>query len=246
MAICDEVRPMLGAFADKQLSALEADAVAIHMEQCGRCRQIVREQQRVQHVLNSFQPPPVADPQWEQIGKRLRAELAGKGERARLRTRARIESLEPTPVSTPSLRDDEMAAPFQKAPEPPRQAPRVLSTTVRPPSVMVLKVRPQRRHGRFAWVAHVVGAAAATIIIAIGMVPAYLHPAPATLPGAPAAATVATAAPVMPAGPIALAGPEDVSIMDVEMTVPGYNLIVAAGDDDDVAAVLVVPSKASG
>lgn len=245
MATCDEVRPMLGAFADKQLSALEADAVAIHLEQCGRCRQIVREQQRVQHVLNSFQPPPVADAQWDRIGKRLRAELAGTGERAKLRTRARIESLEPTPISTPSLRDDEMAAPFQRVPEPPRQAPRVPSTTARPPSVTVLKVRPPRRRGRFAWVAHVVGAAAATILIAVGMVPTSLHPVPAALPGAPAA-TVARAAPVMPAGPIALAGPGDVSIMAVEMTVAGYNLIVAAGDADDVAAVLVVPSKGRG
>jgi hypothetical protein len=242
MATCDEIRPMLGAFADKQLSPLEADAIAIHMEQCGRCRQVVREQQRVQHVLNSFQPPPVAEARWDQIGKRLRAELEGKAAPAELKTRTRIESLEPTPMSTPSLRAEEMAAPFQRTPEPPRAAPRVPSTTARPAAVTVLRVRPQRRHGRFAWVAHVVGAAAATIIITLGMVPAWVNPGPAAPPDATATA-VAKAA---PAGPIVLAGPGDVSIMDVEMTAPGYNLIVAAGDDDDVAAVLVVPSKENG
>jgi hypothetical protein len=121
----------------------------------------------------------------------------------------------------------------------------VPSTTVRPPAVTVLKVRSQRRHGRLAWVAHVVGAAAATIIIAIGMVPGYLPPDSAAPPSAPVA-TVARLAPMAPVGPIVLAGPEDVSIMDVEMTVPGYNLIVSGGDADDVAAVLVVPSKGNG
>ena len=247
MATCDEVKPMLGAFADKQLSPLEADAVAIHLEQCGRCRQAVREQQRVQHVLNSFQPPPVAESQWDQIGKRLRAELEGKAAPAKLKTRTRIESLEPTPMSVPSLRSDELATPFQRSPEPPRPVIRMPSTSARPPAMTVLKVRPQRRRGRFAWAAHVVGAAAATIIITLGMVPAYLNPEPAAMPGAPVAATaVAKAAPMAPTGPIALAGPEDVSIMDVEMTVPGYNLIVSGGDADDVAAVLVVPSKGNG
>ena len=242
MATCDEVKPMLGALADKELSPLEADAVAIHLEQCSRCRQIVREQQRVQHVLNSFQPPPVAEGRWDQLGKRLRAEFEGKGTPAKLKTRTRIASLEPTPMSVPSLRAEEMAAPFQRGPEPPRPMVRVPSTTARPPAVRVMKVRPVRRRDGFAWVAHVVGAVAATIIIAIAMVPAYLSPVPAAPPSAP----VTTVATVAPTGPIALAGPEDVSILDVEMTVPGYNLIVSGGDADDVAAVLVVPSKGNG
>ncbi|MCX5654930.1 MAG: zf-HC2 domain-containing protein [Planctomycetota bacterium] len=248
MATCDEVRPMLGAMADKELSPLEADAVAIHLEQCGRCRQIVREQQRVQHVLNSFQPPPVPETQWDLIGKRLRAELQGKGEPLKLKTRPRVEALDPTPASAPSLRADEMAAPFQRVPEPPRQAPRTPSTTARPAAVTVLKVRPERHRGRLAWVAHVVGAVAATIIIVVGMVPSWTPSRPAPTPSAPAATAgaVASAAPIAPTAPIALAGPGDVSIMAVEMTVPGYNLIVAVGDADDVAAVLVVRSEGNG
>jgi len=245
MATCDEVKPMLGAFADKQLSPLEADAVAIHVEQCGRCRQAVREQQRVQHVLNSFQPPPVAEARWDQIGKRLRAELEGKAAPLKLKTRTRIESLEPTPMSVPSLRADELATPFQRSPEPPRPVIRVPSTNARPPAVTVLKVRPPRHRDRMGWVAHVVGAAAATIIITLGMVPVYLNPQPVAMPVAPLA-VAARAAPTAPTEPIALAGPEDVSILDVEMTVPGYNLIVSGGDADDVAAVLVVPSKGNG
>jgi hypothetical protein len=45
-----------------------------------------------------------------------------------------------------------------------------------------------------------------------------------------------------PIGPIALARPQDVVIMDVEMTDPHYSVIVAAGDANDVAGVYVVPS----
>ncbi|MBM4017361.1 MAG: zf-HC2 domain-containing protein [Planctomycetes bacterium] len=235
MATCDDVRPLLGAFADKALSPLEAEAVAAHIEQCGRCRQTVRDQQRVQHVLDSFQPPPVPEHRWEQVGKRLRAELEGRGERTVLKTRPRIETLEPTPVSTPSLRPEEMATPFARGPEPPRSLPRAPSTTVRPPSVTVLRVHAARGREAFGWVAHVVGAVAASIIIALGIL--SVTPPPAGPAAPPAMATV---------GPIALAGPQDVSILEVEMTDPGYNLVVAAGDANEVAAVLVVPSRGDG
>jgi anti-sigma factor RsiW len=239
MATCDDVRPLLGAYADKELEALEADAVATHLEQCGRCRQTVRDQQRVQHVLASCQPPPVPDDRWDEIGKHLRAELEGTGKPAVLKTRPRIESLEPTPVSTPSLRAEELATPFARVPEAPpstgpygRAAPRAPSTTARPPSVTVLRVRPRRYRDRFGWVAHAVGAVAATLIMAIGMASMQMGPG---LP-APAAAI----------GPIALAGPKDVDIMHVEMIDPGYELVVSSGDADDVVTVYVVPARGSG
>jgi len=246
MATCDDVRPLLGAYADKELEALEADAVATHLEQCGRCRQTVSDQQRVQHVLTSCQPPPVPDYRWDEIGKRLRAELEGTGKPAVLKTRPRIESLEPTPVSTPSLRAEELATPFARVPEAPpstgpygRAAPRASSTacppfggTARPPSVAVLRVRPRRYRDRLGWAAHAVGAVAATLIIALGMASMQMGPG---LP-APAAAI----------GPIALAGPKDVDIMNVEMTDPGYELVVSAGDANDVVTVYVVPARGSG
>ena len=239
MATCDDVRPLLGAYADKELEALEADAVATHLEQCGRCRQTVRDQQRVQHVLACGEPPPVPDYRWAEIGKRLRAELEGTGKPAVLKTRPRIESLEPTPESTPSLRAEELATPFARVPEAPRAAPRAPSTacppfggTARPPSVTVLRVRPRRYRDRFGWAAHAVGAVAATLIIALGMASMQMGPG---LP-APAAAL----------GPIALAGPKDVAIMNVEMTDPGYELVVSSGDADDVVTIYVVPARGSG
>jgi anti-sigma factor RsiW len=224
---CDDVRPLLGAYADKELNPLEADAVAVHLDQCGRCRQVVRDQQHVQHVLNSFQPAAVADHRWAEIGKRLRAELEGKGERAALKTRPRIESLEPTPVATPSLRAEELATP-------PRPASRAPGAAARTPSVTVFKVRPPRRRDRFGWTAHVLGAVAATIVIALGMASTWTGPLPVT-PAAPS-----------PLGPIALAGPRDVRITDVEMTDPNYNLVISAGDANDVAAVYVVPAQDNG
>jgi len=257
MATCDDVRPLLGAYADKELEALEADAVATHLEQCGRCRQTVRDQQRVQHVLASCQPPPVPDDRWDEIGKHLRAELEGTGKPAVLKTRPRIESLEPTPVSTPSLRAEELATPFARVPEAPpstggrtgpRAAPRAPSTacppfggTARPPSVTVLRVRPRRYRDRFGWAAHAVGAVAATVIIALGMASMQMGP------GLPAPAGQ-YARPYWAAaiGPIALAGPKDVDIMNVEMTDPGYELVVSAGDADDVVTIYVVPARGSG
>jgi len=232
MATCDDVRPLLGAYADKELEALEADAVATHLEQCGRCRQTVRDQQRVQHVLACGEPPPVPDYRWAEIGKRLRAELEGTGKPAVLKTRPRIESLEPTPMSTPSLRAEELATPFARVPEPPRAALRAPSTTARPPSVTVLRVRPRRYRDRFGWAAHAVGAVAATLIIALGMASMQ------TGPGLPA--------PAAAIGPIALAGPRDVDILNVEMTDPGYELIVSAGNANDVVTVYVVPARDSG
>lgn len=245
MATCDDVRPLLGAYADKELEALEAEAVATHLEQCGRCRQIVRDQQHVQHVLASWHPPSVPDYRWAEIGKRLRAELEGKGKSAVLKTRPRIESLEPTPVSTPTLRAEELATPFARVPEPPRVAPRAPSTacspfgtTARPPSVTVLRVRPRRYRDRLGWVAHAVGAVAATLILALGMASMQ------TGPGRPA--PVAPASPVAAIGPIALAGPRDVDILNVEMTDPGYELIVSAGDANEVVTVYVVPARDSG
>jgi len=245
MAACDDVRPLLGAYADKELEALEADAVATHLEQCGRCLQTVRDQQRVQHVLASCQPPPVPDYRWAEISKRLRAELEGKGEPAVLKTRPRIESLEPTPVATPSLRAEELATPFARVPEPPGAAPRAPGTacppfggTARPPSVTVLRVRPQRYRDRFGWAAHAVGAVAATLIIALGMASMQMGPG--------RHAPIAPASPAAALGPIALAGPKDVDILNVEMTDPGYELVVSTGDANDVVTVYVVPARDNG
>ena len=101
MATCEDIRPLLGAYADAQLDALETDAVVVHLEQCGRCRQTVRDQQQVQHVLDSWAPPAVEAAEWTEMGRRLRAELEGRGDPLVLKTRPRTEFLEPTPDQHP-------------------------------------------------------------------------------------------------------------------------------------------------
>jgi len=229
MAGCDELKTLLGAYADGQLSAVETDAVAVHLQQCGRCRQTVREQQRVQHVLDSYQPPAVPPEQWAEMGKHLRAELEGKGERAVLRTRTRIEALEPTPIAQPSLRAEEARAQVPRIAELPRPAPRPRTTiSASAPAVTVLNVRARRPHARFGWVAHVAGALAASLLIAISTVNMWVPPEN------PAAAPMI--------GPIAFARPDEVDIIGVETTDPDYSVIVNAGDAD-AAAVWVVPSQ---
>lgn len=76
---CNEARTMLAGLADDELTPVEREAVAVHLERCGRCRQRVLDQQRVQHVLESYTPPEVPEERWDAIGKRLRAELQGTG-----------------------------------------------------------------------------------------------------------------------------------------------------------------------
>ena len=224
MANCEELRSMLAAYADGQLEPIEADAVEVHLAQCGRCRQIVVDQRRIQHVLGAYQPPPVAEPRWAEMGRRLRAELEGKGPRAVLKTRSRTETLEPTPLSQTAIQADELeAADEGDEAETPKPAP--APRAAKKPGLTVLRVRPRRRQTRYGWVAHVVGALAACIIIAIGTSPLWMEP---------------------DLGPIALAGPQEVHIMDVTMTDPNYNLVVDSGDACDVAVVWVVPNAPQG
>jgi len=223
---CDEIKTMLGGYADGELSPIETDAVASHLESCGRCRQIVREQHRVQHVLDANQPPPVPDQRWTEIGRRLRAELAGTGEPLVLKTRARTEALDPTPPPQKAVGREEVrsgARPAREAPAPsPR--PRAARPAAAPP-LTVLKVRPRKaHHAPFGWVAHVVGALAAGVLIAIGLASLW----PATAP---------------PLGLQTLACQDDVTIMEVQMTDPDYSMAVYAGDASDPATIWVVPNR---
>ena len=220
---CEEIKGMLGGYADGELSPIETDAVASHLETCGRCRQIVREQQRVQHVLDAYRPPPVADPRWNEIGRHLRAELEGTGEPLVLKTRARTDALDPTPASLEPVGRSEMRAAARPAREAP--SPRAPKPAAAPPSLMVMKVRPHKaRHAPFGWVAHVVGALAACLVLAIGLAALWQTTAP-------------------PLGLNTLARQDDVSFMEVQMTDPDYSVVVYAGDASDPAAVWVVPSQ---
>jgi len=239
MATCDDIRTMLGGYADGQLAPLETEAVVAHLEQCGRCRQVVHDQQRVQHVLDSYRPPPVPEERWNEVAKRLREELEGKDDRPALRTRTRVESLEPTPVAIVALKPEETRAPAG-APDVPKPGPRmrIASVSAAPPAITVIQV-PRRRRARspLGWVAHVAGALAAAVVLALGIGPEVLLGPPK--PAAPVVPVVAK--PVIQAGELARQG--DVSIMEVQTLHPDYNVIFFAGDAADVAAVWVVPSE---
>ena len=238
MITCDDLRPMLAGYVDGQLSALEAEAVAAHLQQCGRCRQIVRDQQQAQYVLDADRPAAVPDERWADIGKRLRTELEGTGDRLVLKTRCRIETLSaptlPTEEPRPPARPPEPPSPI-RSPEPfragtiqPSQPERLLrrSRLLRPRAA-----RPAARlrlgKARFAWAAHAIGALAAAIAIAIGLAPLLLQPSTAT----------------QAIEPGALARADDVTIMDIQTMDPHYNVVLYAGDAADVAAVWVVPAN---
>jgi len=229
MSNCEEFRPLLGAYADGQLEPIEADAVAAHVEQCGRCRQTFREQQRVQHVFDAYQPPAVSEARWVEMAKRLKAEL--EGQHATLKTRSRVEALEPTPQAQPSLQAEETRPRPPRAAEPPRPAPRSRPTaapaTTAPAVLRVLKVRPRRHRARFGWVAHIAGAVAAAVIIAISLHSVWMEPDASV-------------------GLIALARPQDVAILNIETLDPDYNVIIDTGDASEAAVVWVVPSQGEG
>jgi len=226
MITCDSIRPMLAGYVDGQLSALEAEAVAAHLGQCGRCRQILRDQQQVQYVLDADRPPEVADDRWEEIGKRLRDELEGTGERIVLKTRSRIETLLTSPP--PALQDVEPAPPARPT-EPPSPADQPCAAAPLPPTTL-FKPPAVRPAARFAWVAHAIGALAAAILIALGLAPLLLQGPSPTVVQAPAIE------------PETLARHNDVDILEVQTMAPNYNVILYGGDAADVAAVWVVPT----
>jgi len=226
VAHCEEIRPLLGAYADGELDPIESDAVVAHLQQCGRCRQVVRDQQQAQHVFDSYQPPPVAASEWAAIGRRLRAELEGKGEPRVLKTRSRSEALEPTPVSTPALRPDEVRSEFRRDPDLKRPPSRPWAAA--PPAaapLTILRPKPTRRHARNAWVAHAFGAAAAVFVVFLGLASPWLTPDDETIE------------------PIVLAKPQDVIIMDIQTMDPDYNVVLYAGDAADVAALWVILNR---
>ncbi len=247
---CEDVRYQLAGYADGELSPVEAEAVEAHIKGCGRCRQAVHDQQRVQHVLASFAPPPVEDNRWAAMGKVLKAELEGEGEPVVLKTRPHVESLdptppeepaEPTPASAPTLEVLEPGSAelesllkrkkrateeeVEETPTPePKPAPRVAQR--RPPAISVLTVTPRRRRARqpLAWVAHAFGALAAMLIVALGVLTIFFPPEPKPLQAE------------------SLARQRDVQIHGIEMNAD-YDLVLYAAGPDDVASVWVTPAE---
>ena len=220
---CDEVKTMLAGYADVELSPLERSAVESHLATCGRCRELVADQQRVRRVIESYAPPPVPDGKWTAMAKRLRAELGGK-EHATLKTRSRIDSLDERPDESPT-EPQEPARRGAEAAAPPEPTSRVAPLPLRPPSISVLKARPKKRRPRFTVVAHVAGALAASVLVALSLT-AVLRPTEFSL------------------GLDALATQADLVVHEIWIMDPGYNVVLYVGDATDVAAIWVEPVEA--
>ena len=215
---CDEIRTMLAGYADAELTALEQEAVEAHLAHCGRCRALVADQKRVQRVLESYAPPPVPAERWSAMSRRLADELAGR-EHADLVTQHRLDSLD-------DLEDESPAEPDE--PRVPAARPRPLRLAAsRGPGLQILGPRAKARRPRLAWVAHAVGAIAAVVFLAVGI------------------STVLRTTDFGPA-PDALATQGDVTIQEIQMLDPGYNLILFAGGPKDIAAVWVEPIETEG
>jgi hypothetical protein len=217
---CEEIKTLLAGYADNELSPIEKDAVGSHVEQCGRCRQIVLDQQRVHHVLNAYQPPPVSEESWNDIARHLKTEMTGKSDPAVLKTRTRVEGLDPTPASQAALRPDETALSARQA----APRPRLTTTVSSGPTPAILVPRLRKRRAAFGWVAHAVGALAACLVIGIGMAAFWTDRAPPIEPGN-------------------LAHQKDVVIMDFEVLDKSYSVALNAGDSDDVASVWLLPDE---
>lgn len=244
---CDEIKAMLAGYADGQLTPLESVTVEQHIDTCGRCRQLVRDQEQVQHVLRSYGPPAVPAERWNALGKVLRAELEGEGEPLVLKTRPRIDTLDPTPLELPAERPAgagprewaeaaaaalpgmrPSAAPPPKMPEP-SPVPRVFQR--RPPAISVLRVVPRRsRRPGGGWLAHAAGALAAAAVLALGYFGA-LQKEPS---------------PGLPIDLAALARQSDVEVHEIQTMDRRYDVVYWAGPASDVAAVWVVPVEDEG
>jgi hypothetical protein len=239
---CDEAREMLAGYADGELSHVENDAIAVHLEQCGRCRQIVHDQQRIQHVFDQYPVPAVADADWDEIGKRLRTELEGQGERVALKTQPRIEDLEPTPAEPlvalrrppadqkPEAAEAEPASPpARPAREVPSPGPGPDRQAGRRPAPTMIVHRPGRgraRPGLRRWTAHLAGMAAAAAIILLSLAALWLDRGP-------------------PIEPEALARQGDVDILEFEYDADCC-IVLRTGDANEVMAIWVEPEEPNG
>jgi len=152
---CDELKALLAACADGELAPMERETVQSHVAECGRCRQDLENQRRVQHVLDAVEIPPVESGRWNAVAKVLRRELEGKVAPVELKTRPRVEGLDESPA--------EPAAP-EREPGSEAAAPRPV------PAVLTMpRGRPRPRRPRAWWVAHAVGALAAAAILVVGL-----------------------------------------------------------------------------
>ncbi len=268
---CEQLKPLLAAYADGELEALEAETVEAHIAECGRCRQLVHDQQRMQHVLASCAVPAVEASRWSAMAGVLKEELEGQGEPRELKTHIPAEALAMEPFGADEAdtdappeteeEDAEPAAepeerkpifeileppedlpavkPAEAAPKPaPKAKPAKARPTSRPepprsaqrpaPSISVISVQPRRARVRFSWFAHAVGAAAALVLLALGLWVA-LRP-----PEAP------------PLDSASVARHADVQVHGIEMDAANYMPVFYAGDSDEVAAVWVVSLDSGG
>jgi len=171
------------------------------------------------------------------MGRRLRAELEGRGEATVLKTRPRTEFLEQTPASTPALTEEELRPAVVETSA--KAAPAGKSS-----GTSVLRVPRQRSKSKPAWTAHMIGIAATILVIVVGVMSQRLPVAPSGRSTIQTAANTVTPPPAI--GPIRLAQSQDVAILDVQTLDPDYNVIIDAGNASGAATISVVLQEQHG
>ena len=61
----DAIRPLLGAYADKELDPARAEQVRIHLETCAECRRELAQIEGLGKLARSVQHPQLVDDYWD-------------------------------------------------------------------------------------------------------------------------------------------------------------------------------------
>ncbi|MBI3725592.1 zf-HC2 domain-containing protein, partial [bacterium] len=88
MSACDELRPLVSALEDGELSASEAALVRSHLETCAACRQVRDDHARLSALVTAHASPPAIEAsRWAELERKLDLELAGSSPPSSMRER---------------------------------------------------------------------------------------------------------------------------------------------------------------
>lgn len=73
MNTCSDIEPLLSAYFDDELAPEQRDRVALHLEECGECREILAGIEWVEQVAADAEMPPVDEQQWARVWEGIRA-----------------------------------------------------------------------------------------------------------------------------------------------------------------------------
>ncbi len=90
---CDEIRPLLGAYADKELDAAQSAKVGQHLAACPDCVRELAQIEQLHNLVKSVEHPELADDYWHWHRARVWRGIRGP-------TRKRMPSFRPSFVWT--------------------------------------------------------------------------------------------------------------------------------------------------